>query len=150
MAGTSEASVAAITAYNSSSAKGVQWLALATDAGQHINVKGVDATKMILLVTGDSTDQANDVIYIGASDTDASDTANYSAGQLGPMKVNLAKVVKATGYAVVRATGTTHLKHIYAIGPFETARHMDADGYINIAKGKLGSSSSFIAPILLP
>ena len=150
MAGTTAATVASITAYNSTTAKNIGWTALATEAGRHIDVSGLDATKMILLVKGDSTDQANDVIYIGATDTDDSDTANYSAGKLNQMKVNLAKVTKATAFAACRATGTTHLQHIYAIGPFETARFMDTDGYINIAKGKLGSTACHIAPILLP
>jgi hypothetical protein len=150
MAGTTASSIVSITAYNSSTPKGVQWVSLATEAGRHIDVNGVDSTKMILLVTADSTDQANDVIYIGCTDTDDSDTADYSAGKLNQMKVNCARVTKGTAYAKLRSTASTHLKSLYAIGPFETARFKDSDGYINIAKGKEGSSVTFICPILLP
>lgn len=147
---TTASSINSITAYNSSTPTNLQWTALATEAGRHIDMSGADGTKMILLVMGDSTDQANDVVYIGATDTDDSDTANYSAGKLNQMKVNLARITKASAQAKVRATGTTHLKYIQAIGPFETARFLDSDNQLNIAKGKTGSSSTFIAPILLP
>jgi len=130
MAGTTATTVNSITAFNSSTPVALAWNDIATDAGTHIDVNGINATKMILLV--------------------AAATAPYSAGKLDALKVGCARVTKATAYAVLRSTGTTHLKHVYAIGPFETNRFKDSDGYINIAKGKLGSTKTLIAPIFLP
>lgn len=150
MAGTTASSVTAITAFNSSSPANVQWCALATEAGRHIDVSNVDAKKMILLVAADSTDQALDYIHIGETDTGDGTNPSYSAGELGALRVGCAKVTKGTAYAHLRSTATTHLKSLYVIGPFETARFKDSDGYINIAKGKEGSSATYIAPILLP
>lgn len=149
MAGTTASSIVSLT-YNSSTPSAIQWVALATEAGRHIDVSGVNATKMILLVTADSTDQAVDYIHIGETDTGDGTDAPYSAGELGALRVGCAKVTKGTAYAKLRSTASTHLKHVYALGPFETARFKDADGYINISKGKEGSSVTFIAPILLP
>lgn len=149
MAGTTATSVVKTT-YNSTGDAQIQWCALATEAGRHIDVRGLDGTKMILLVTGDSTDQTSDVFYIGCTDTDDSDTAPFSAGKQNQMKVSVGIVTAGTAYAKLRATGATHLKHLTVIGPFETARFKDSDGYINIAKGRLGSTSTFICPILLP
>ena len=149
MAGTTASSIVSLT-LGSSTPSGVQWCAIATDAGRHIDVNNVNATKMILLITGDSTDQANDGYYIGNTDTDASSTSPYSAGKQNQMKIFCAKVTKATAYAKLRATGATHLKHLYVAGPFEINRFKDTDGYINVSKVKLGSTTSFIAPILLP
>lgn len=149
MAGTTASSIVSLT-YNSTSGSQVQWVALATEAGRHIDMNDVDATKMILLVTGDSTDQTSDIFYLGCTDTDDSDTAPYSAGKLNQMKVSVGIVTKGTAYAHLRSTASTHLKHLTVIGPVEIARFLDSDGYLNIAKGRLGSSSTFIAPILLP
>ncbi len=154
MAGTTATSIQKCTA-ESTQAFPVQWRAFTTALGHHIDVSNVDASKMIVLVAHDASEAAitAHAVYIGTSDSACSGTSYdrpYTAGELGPKKVGSSLAVKATAFTKLRASGTTLLMVVDVLGPFETARYKDGDGYINIALGALGSTTCWVGAILLP
>jgi hypothetical protein len=141
--------------YNSSAPVQLNWRSFASGAANnYINVSGVEGSKLIILVASESTAvAAGTTFYLGASDsatTGSSYTKNYSASKLNRMKLKLAKAVKASAFASFRATGSTKLMAISVLGPFETARFQDTDGFINYQKAITGSTVAEIAAILLP
>ena len=82
--------------------------------------------------------------------TGSSYNKNYSNSKLNRMKVKVAKAAKASDEASFRSTGSTRLMTINALGPFETARFKDTDGFINFTKAITGSTVAFVSAILLP
>ena len=153
MAGTTATTIQKCTA---ESTKGfpLQWRILTTALGHHLNVKDVDASKMIILTARDSTKAAGtQYIWLGTSDSACSGTSQahpYSASKLHIKKIGSSKILKATAFTKLRASGSTILMCVNVLGPFETARYKDSDGYINISKGKLGSTTCWIGAILIP
>lgn len=106
---------------NGQSAKRATAVAVSTSTGAYVDVSDFDASKLILEVS--STGEATGYIRDGAQ---------YTGGTIGDLKIT--------------STGAL----TYFIGPLETHRFKDDDGYINIA-GDTGSTGdlSYVA-ILLP
>ena len=155
MAGTTATTIQKCTAH---STKGfhVQWRALTTALGHHLNVNNIDAGRLILLVAHTSTKAAEvNYIAIGASDSASSGGKNpalnypYSAGKLGPLKVGSSQTLAATAFTKMRSSGSTLLMAVSVLGPFETARFKDSDGYMNIAKYAFGSTTAYVGAILV-
>ena len=130
----------------------------------YFDVSNVDASKLIILVAGNSTLEQN--LWIGTSDSRSSGGAPlggfkypYSAGNMGPMKIKSTATTRADPAAAIMDTivADTEVWDIRVFGPFETARFKDSDGYINVCRGKVttgGASHSSdehkIAGILIP
>lgn len=141
--------------YNSSTPAQLSWLLMTSGgANNYIDVDGLDGSKIIFLVAHESTKvAAGSTIYIGTSDsaTTRSAAANlYSGAGLNRMKLKLAKATKGSAYAKFRTTATTRTVSMSVLGPFETARFKDSDGYIKFAKAITGSTTAHVAAILLP
>jgi hypothetical protein len=140
------------TTADSTKAVGIQWRALTTALGHHINLTGIDASKMILLVAHDSTTPTQSYIFVGTSDSAATGSSYarpFSAAKLYRTKISSSKTLKATAYTKLRATNSTKLMKIVMLGPFETAKYKDSNGYIKYCKGKTGSTTCYVCPILL-
>ena len=140
--------------YNSSTPTNLRWRTFTTKGGWYADLNGAEGSKVIFLVAAESTAvSAGTTIYVGTSataDTRSAAAALYSGAGLNRMKLKVAKTTKASSYARFHATGSTKLMHIAVLGPFETARFKDSDGYLNIVKAKTGSTKACIAAILLP
>jgi hypothetical protein len=147
----------------SSKALPLKWSSFDSGANNlYFDVNNVDASKMIILALGHTTLINN--WWIGTSDSRdsaANDTAQYpfSAGQRGRMKIASTVQVKADAAAKFLTTvvADTEVKSIWALGPFETARFKDSDGYINMCRGKVtagqashSSDEQHVCAILLP
>lgn len=148
MAGTT---VQALT-YNSSTPTRLTWDAFTTGTNEYLNVNGKDGGKIILLIAREST-VAGTTYYVGCSDsatTGSSYTNQYSANKLYRMKFKTSKAAKGNTYTRFRTSGTTKLVTIEALGPFETARFKDTDGYINFCKRITGSTTAKVTAILVP
>jgi len=139
----------------------ILWSSFASGANNVVfNVKAEDASKMVVLVAGMST--LRNYIWVGTSDSRSSHTSMhypYSASKLGRMRIKTTIAADAAKQSRFRSTvaADTEVYGIYAIGPFETARFKDSDGYINVCRGKTtggaasGSSDTFyIAAIMIP
>lgn len=139
--------------YNSSTPTRLNWSSLATGANNfYVDVNNADGSKLIILVARDST-IAGTTYYVGTSDTATSGTSytfEFTGNKLGRMKLKTSKAAKAKAYTRFRSTASTKVVTIEVLGPFETARFKDADGYINVCKAKTGSTWSKVATILLP
>lgn len=140
--------------YNSSSPADIKWNTIATAVPTYIDVKGMDGSKVVFLVASGSTvPNAGSTWYFGTSDTATSgSTMNrpYSDGKMKRLKVKVPKYAKANACAKFRSSGTTKLYVVSAMGPYETARFKDSDGYIYLTKAKLGTTVAYVAAILLP
>jgi len=127
------------------------------------NVKGVDASKMVILLAGHST--LINSIWIGTSDSRSSGAKvsgaayPFSAAKLGRMNIKTTVEIDGAARSKFRSTvaADTEVFCIYSFGPFETARFKDSDGYINVCRGKTaggGASNSsdeqHIAALLIP
>lgn len=127
------------------------------------DVSQVDASKLVLLVAGESTLICG--LWIGTSDSRSSGAGGlgtqaypYSAAELGRSRIKTTVVTDGHTRSIFRSTvvGTTEVFAVYAVGPFETARYKDSDGYINVARaittaGGVSSSDPFyIAGLLIP
>ena len=122
----------------------------------YFDVNGVDETKMLILHMGHSTLVCG--VYIGTCASASSQTSKvypYSAGKLGPMKINTTLV--GDGHARSKFLSTvaadTEVFAIYCYGPFETARFADSRGYIKMSRAKIANVSTdeqHVAAILLP
>lgn len=147
--------------YNTSNAYDIDWSSFASGANNIVfNVNGVDASKMIILVAGMST-LANSY-WIGTSDSRSSHTSMnypYSAGKLGRVNIKTTACADANKRSRFRSTvaADTEVFGISVLGPFETARYKDSDGYINVCRGKQtagaashSSDTFWIAGILIP
>jgi len=140
--------------YNSSTPAIIGWNTIATAVPTYFDVKNKDGSKIIFLVASGSTKVANgSTWYVGTSDTATTGTTynnNFSGRLRGRMKIKQAKYAKATAQAKFRSSGTTNLYNVAVLGPFETARFKDTDGYIYLTKAKLGTTVAYVAAILLP
>jgi hypothetical protein len=97
-----------------------------TDTAAYVDVDGVDASKLILQVNYSGADTG--AIY------KVTDGAQYTGGAVGDLSIQ-----HDTG-------GDT-----FFVGPLETARFKDSDGYINIEATTDGSTSAMsFRAILLP
>ena len=148
--------------YNSSVAKSILWSSFDSGANNlYFDVKSVNATKMVILVAGHST--LENVIWIGTSDSRSSQTSKsypYSLSKLGPLKI-LSTGVSTDGDPASKFRSTvvadSEVWKIMLLGPFETARFADSNGYIKVCRGKVtvgkashSSNEQQIAAILLP
>jgi hypothetical protein len=149
---------------NTSVARSIVWSSFASGANNIVfPVKSKDASKMIILVASNST--LINSYWIGTSDSRSSG-ANaagsaypYSASKLGRMQIKTTIAAKGAVRSKFRTTvaADTEVYAVFALGPFETARFKDSDGYINVARGKLtaglashSSDTHYIAAILIP
>lgn len=152
MAGTTIQSVS----YNSSTPLALSWLTFTSgSANNYIDVGGKDGSKILIFVASESTKvAAGSTFWIGTSDSATTGTTlyarQYSNSDQGRMKLKIAKVAKAGAAAAFRSSGSTRLMTINVLGPFETARFKDSDGYINFTKSITGSSVAEVTAILLP
>ena len=147
--------------YNSSLGKDIDWSSFDSGANNIVfDVSDVPEGKMIILVANHST-LANH-IWIGTSDSRSSHTSMnypYSAYKLGRMKISDTVCGDANGRSKFQSTvaADTEVFGISVLGPFETARFKDSDGYINVCRGvaTTGAASNstdaqYIAGILIP
>lgn len=149
---------------NTSNAVSINWTSFASAANNTaFKVNAKDASKLLILVAGMST--LVNKFWIGTSDSRSSGALAagaaypFSAGKIGRMKIKTTAASKAAIRSKFRSTvaADTEVWAIYALGPFETARFKDSDGYINVCRGKAtaglasGSSDTFyISGILIP
>jgi len=92
-------------------------------AGAWVDVSTMDGSKVILLVNQAGTD---------AGTIKVTDGAEFTAGAVG----NITKLT----------TGAAD----YVLGPFETSRVKDSNGYINIANSSVSTSVYTVRAIILP
>lgn len=138
--------------YNSSTPVRLDWDTFTTGTNEYINVNGLDGSKVLLIVSREST-AFGTTYYIGTSDsatTRSASAALFSAAGLNRLKIGTTAAVKAKAYTKFRTTATTKLVSFEVLGPFETARFKDSDGYINFTKRITGSTTAKVAAILLP
>jgi len=96
----------------------------AGDTGDaYLDVSTMDGSKVIFIV--DRAGAKNPTIVV-------KDGANFTAGAVG----NLTEVTTASGE--------------YIIGPLETSRFKDSDGYIRIGKSTADTATLYVRAILLP
>jgi hypothetical protein len=140
--------------YNSTVSADIAWNTIATAVPTYFDVKAKDGSKIIFLVASGATKvAAGSTWYIGTSDTATTGTSftrNFSARGLPRIKIKQPKYAKAKAQTKFRSSGTTNLYVVSALGPFETARFKDTDGYIYLTKAKLGTTVAYVAAILLP
>ena len=141
--------------YNSSSPTAIKWATFTSgSADNYFDLGGKDGDHVIFLVASESTKvAAGSTFYIGTSDsatTGSSYNKDFSNSKLNRMKVKIAKAAKASDQARMRSSGSTRLLTVNVLGPFETARFKDTDGYINYTKAITGSTIAYAAAILLP
>jgi hypothetical protein len=141
--------------YNSSTPLQLKWNTFTSGgANNYVNVNGAEGSKVLFLIASESTKVAvGSTWYIGTSDsaTTRSASANlYSGAALNRMKLTQVLTTKGHAANAFRSSGSTRLVSITALGPFETARFKDSDGYINFAKAITGSSVGEVTAILIP
>jgi len=147
--------------YNTSNGYDIDWSSFASGANNiGFNCNGVDAGKLVILIAGMST--LVNSYWVGTSDSRSSHTSMqypYSAGKLKRINLKTTACADANKRSRFRSTvaADTEVFGISVLGPFETARLKDSDGYINVCRGKqtagLASHSSdtfWIAGILIP
>ena len=122
MAGSSD-----ITAVLAGINSGVGFSTAAINAGDtgfaYLDVSTMDGSKVIFIVgNGASSDATLKVI----------DGANFSAGAVGDLEVAMTSGAE------------------YIVGPLETARFKDSDGYIKIGKTTADADKVYVRAILLP
>ena len=151
--------------YNTSNAYDIDWSSFDSGANNiAFNVGGLDGSKVIILVAGQTT--LINSVWIGTSDSRSSHASMkypYSGFKIGRMNIKTTVCADGNRKSAFKSTyssagaGDTEVFGIIALGPFETARFKDSDGYINVCRGKTpagsasGSSDEFyIAGILIP
>ena len=146
---------------NTSIARPLKWSSFDSGANNlYFDVNNVDASNMVILCMGHST--LINHWYIGMSDsrdTDALENSPYSGALRGPMKVSSTLVTDGKPQSKFQSTvaADTEIFAIFAIGPLETARFKDSDGYINMCRGVMpvggvsqSSDEQHVCAILLP
>lgn len=155
---------------HSTLARPIKWSSFDSGANNiAINVSGAaDASKLLVLVACHST--LVNRFWIGTSDSRSSHTSMSYPFLVGDVRRFLVKttveaagsnvnIFKSTVSTAAGATDScdTEVRGIYVLGPFETARFRDSDGYINICRGITtagGASHStdaqYIAAIQIP
>lgn len=142
--------------YNTSNAYDIDWSSFDSGANNiAFNMNGIDASKMIILVAQNGT--IANYVWVGTSDSRSSHTSMsypYSAGKLPRVKVGTTACGDGNAKNVFRSTvaADTEVFGVIAIGPFETARYKDSDGYINVCRGVTAADTlaQYIAAILIP
>jgi len=147
--------------YNTSNAYDVDWSSFASGANNiAFDMDGVDGGKMIILVAHNST-LANS-FWVGTSDSRSSHTSMaypYSAYKIGRVNIKTTACADGNVKSKFRTTvaADTEVLGLSVIGPFETARFKDSDGYINVCRGvqtagaaSHSSDTHWIAGILIP
>ena len=150
---------------NTTNYAAIKWSSFDSGANNIVfNVANKDASKLLILVAAHST--LNNRIWIGTSDSRSSGagastvptTYPFTAQSLGRMKIQTTKEVDAATRSKFRSTvaADTEVFAVYALGPFETARFKDKDGYINVCRGitttgeaSHSSDAQYIAGILI-
>lgn len=145
---------------------GIDWSSFDSGANNMvIQTKGKDGSKLIVLLAAHTT--LNNRIWIGTSDSRSSGakastvptTYPFSASRLGRMKIQTTLEVDGADRSKFQSTvaADTEIFAIYAFGPFETARFVDGDGYINICRGitdvgeaSHSSDAQYIAVLQIP
>ena len=129
---------------------GLNWTSIKPTSNCYFDVNKIDASKMILLVAHASTKAkaGAQYVYIGSSSTadSASTKLPYSAGKR-------AKFSLTTGDSYFkidsRDAGTSGLFAVTILGPFETAKYKDADGYINMSVLTSGCTATLVSAIAI-
>ena len=147
--------------YNSSNMVDIDWSSFDSGANNiAFDMDGYDGSKVIILVADHST--LTNTIWVGTSDSRSSHTSMsypYSAHLLGRMKLKDTICGDANKRSRFRSTvaADTEVFGISVLGPFETARFKDSDGYINVCRGitaaggaSHSSNEQYIAAILIP
>jgi hypothetical protein len=106
-------------AVSTSAAKkfGTGFVKASTD-GLYIKTTGYDSTKLVILVDRSSKGTGTGTLTIVAGSTAGNDIFSGNSTALN------------TAITVTSSTGTS--RNLYAIGPLETARFKDTDGYIKL------------------
>lgn len=149
---------------NSTDYAAIQWSSFDSAANNIVfNCNSVDASKLLILVAAHST--LDNRIWIGCSDSISSGARGstfaypYSGYRLGRMMIKTTLEVDGATRSKFKSTValSSEVFAIYALGPFETARFKDSDGYINVSRGvtTVGAAShstdtQWIAGILIP
>jgi hypothetical protein len=136
----------------------IKWSSLASAANNtYFAVGNQDVSKMIILVChSNSTDVGTTAgyFYIGTSAsaaTGSSYTRQFSANKLNRMQFKVAPPTTDAKEGLTLSSAGAHIA-ISVIGPIETARFKDTDGYIKMCKRKATSDLGRVkvAAILLP
>ena len=153
-----------IKALGTTKAVVVKWSSAASNANNvYFDVNNVDASRAIILVackksTAFWTTSTGGYLYIGASASASSGscwerTYSYRGGPKSRVRVKFEGPDTAAKEALRTTAGSTPLA-IAVLGPFETARFKDSNGYIKVSKAKdalsNGDSQVKLSMILLP
>jgi len=154
---------------HSSLARPVKWSSFDSGANNiAINCAGsVDGSKLLILLAGHST--LPNRVWIGTSDSRSSHTSMnypYRRDAIRRMLVkttveaahSVVSVFKSTlGSSALSPAGDSEVWGIQVLGPFETERFKDSDGYINICRGittaggaSHSSDGQYIAAVMIP
>ena len=139
------------TTCGSTSSFALKWNLMKPTSGCYLDVNHLPATgKLILIGAYTSTNCTDQYWYVGSSaSADSADTKLlYSAGSLGPMKILCSTGTDTSFNSDSLFTGSGQWSFFVA-GPFETARVMDTDGYINVGSWTSGSSVARIAAVFV-
>ena len=151
---------------NSTGYAAISWSSFDSGANNvYFDVNDVDASKLLILVAAHSTLPCR--IWVGTSDSRSSHTSMaypfWPNQGLGRFVVKTAAVSDGHARSIFKSTsatagaGDTEVLAVYALGPFETARFKDSDGYINVCRGittaggaSHSSDAQYIAGVLIP
>lgn len=139
------------TTCGSTSSFALKWTLCKPTSGGYIDVKHLPATGKVILIYSFAGSMATDnYMYVGSSSTaDSADTNLLnSAGKLGPMKILMATGTD-TSWGLDSAFGASGEHSFTVVGPFETARVADTDGYIKYANWTSGDSYARVAAIFI-
>ena len=129
-----------LTTANSSVCGNPTMVTVGSATNSYIDCRNIDASRMILVVTklaSGANSATNEVLTIKDGDS----KAGYSAYALGDLKIEVSSVPHSTKPTGVELNCTF-------IGPFETARFKDSDGYIKINTTR-GQNLGAIGAILI-
>jgi len=139
------------TTCGSTASFALKWNLMKPTSGSYINVKHLPATGKVILIAAFTGSNATDNhFYIGSSDSadSASTKLIYSAGKLGPMKITLATGTD-TSFNADSEFANSGEWSFAVLGPFETARLMDANGRIQLGQWTSGDSTARVAAIFV-
>ena len=129
-----------MTTINSSVAVNPTMAVAGTATGLYIDCRHIDAGKMILVVTklaSGANSATNEILTIEDGDS----KAGYSNYGLGDLKIEISSVPHST-----KPTGLE--LNCCFVGPFESARFKDSDGYIKVLTTR-GANVGAVGAILI-
>ena len=139
------------TSAGSTAGAAIEWTRVEAATGCYLDMNGVNGDRMILLVAmgTTATAAANQAIYIGSSSTadSASTKLLFSAGKR--QKLMISTYTDTLFKIDSRDAGDSGIYSINVLGPFETAKYKDTDGYINIAPVAGATTTTLVAAIAL-